>query len=241
MVEDEGDADDRHAPREGALELEAKPPALRCRGLEQRVRTGGAQNLLAGRADERGRPAVQNGLGCRHDDDHVGACERRMHAQGDRARAADVHEILALDVMHLDVTVEAARKLRRDQRLEPIAARAPREPAGDEQCLVARWNSQPLELRNCGGDRGMSRIPLDARNGKGRWLDDDRRARTTGHDCLEWLAGEREAQRVAHRCADIGDGVAGWRRPQHERVVLGGHDHEPRAGQQRNAFHGTCR
>src|SRR6185295_4665119 len=109
-----------------------------------------------------------------------------MHAQGDRARAADLHQIFALDVMHFDMTVEAARKLRRDQRFEPIASCAPREPAGDEQCLVARWNSQPLELRNCGGDRGMSRIALDARNGKGRWLDDDRRARTTGHDCLEW-------------------------------------------------------
>src|SRR6185295_19594293 len=50
MVEDEGDADDWHSPRDGALELEAKPPALRCRGLEQRVRTGGTQNLLARRA-----------------------------------------------------------------------------------------------------------------------------------------------------------------------------------------------
>ena len=115
------------------------------------------------------------------------------------------------------------------------------QTAGDEQSLVARGNSQPLELRNRGGDRGMSWITLDTRNGKGRWLDDDRRARTTGHDCLEWLAGEREAQCVAHSCADVGDGVAGWRRPQHERVVLGGHDHEPRAGQQRNALHGTCR
>src|SRR6185369_1463193 len=102
-----------------------------------RVRTGGAQNLLAGRADESGRPAVQDGLGCSYDDYHIGARERRMHTQGERARAADVYEIFALDVMHLDVAVEAARELRRDQRLEPIAARAPRETAGDEQCLVA--------------------------------------------------------------------------------------------------------
>src|SRR6476469_1004485 len=98
-----------------------------------------------GDGDERGGPAVQNGLGCRNDDNHVGACERRMHAQGDRARAADVDEILALDVMYFDMTVEAARELRGDQRLEPIAACAPREPAGDEQCLVAGWNSQPFE------------------------------------------------------------------------------------------------
>jgi hypothetical protein len=73
----------------------------------------------------------------------------------------------------------------------------------------------------------MSRIALDARNRKSRWLDDDRRARTTGHDCLEWLAGKREAQCIAHRRADIGNGVAGRGWPQYERVVLGGHDHEP--------------
>src|SRR3954465_13522231 len=56
MVGDEKNPDARHAPRQGALELEPEAPALRCRRLEQRVRIRCAKNFLAGGTDERGRP-----------------------------------------------------------------------------------------------------------------------------------------------------------------------------------------
>ncbi len=41
MVENQRGADDRNTPLERAFDLEPQPPALRCRRLEQRIRTGG--------------------------------------------------------------------------------------------------------------------------------------------------------------------------------------------------------
>ena len=155
------------------------------------------------------RASVQDGLrrGDHHDD--VGANERGVDAKRNRAGAADLDEVLALGVVHLDVAVEAPRELRRDQCLELLVARAAREPARDEQRLVSGRNAQPLELGDGRGDRSLARVALRARQRQVRRLDDDRRARPARHERFERLAGEREAQRVADRRADVRDGVPG--------------------------------
>ncbi|OLD98416.1 MAG: hypothetical protein AUG91_09285 [Actinobacteria bacterium 13_1_20CM_4_69_9] len=112
MVQHERRADHRDAPEQRALELERASPTLRRRGLEQRVGAGGAEHLGARGADERRRPAVQHRLRSGHDDDEVRVHERRVDAQGQRAHGPELHEVVAFDVVHLDVAVEATRELR---------------------------------------------------------------------------------------------------------------------------------
>ena len=241
MVEDERRADHRHPPQERALELEPEAPALRRRRLEQRVRARSAQHLWAGRADECRGTAVKHRLRRRDDDDEIGVDERRVDAQRHRTGGPELDEVVALDVVHLHVTMEAAGELRRDERLELLVSGPSREPARDEQRLVPSRDAQPLELRHRGGDRRLTRIAFGSRQRQVRWFDDDRRARSTRDERLERLAGQREAQRVTHRGADVRDRSGGRRRAEHERVVLGGHDHQPGTGDHRDARHGTCR
>ena len=63
-------------------------------------------------------------------------------------------EVGRLGVVDLDPPVEVARERRREQRLELALAGAPVEPAGDENRLACRRDSQPLELV----DRGRERV-----------------------------------------------------------------------------------
>ena len=131
--------------------------------FEQRVRACRAQHLLPRGADERGGTAVEDRFRRRDDDDDVGANECRMNAQGNASCAADLDEVLTLDVVHLDVAVEPAGELRRHERLEPLAACTACEPACDEQRLIAGRNAQALELGDCGRDRSMTRVTFGAR------------------------------------------------------------------------------
>ena len=63
---------------------------------------------------------MQDGFGGGDDDDDVGAHKRGMDPKRDRADGAQFDEVFALDVVHLDVTVEVTRELRRDECLELV-------------------------------------------------------------------------------------------------------------------------
>ena len=149
-----------------------------------------------------------------------------MNSERNRVRRADLDQVFPLDVVHLDMAVEAPRELRRDERLQLLATRAPGQASGDEQRLVAGRDTEPLELVDSRGDGGLPRILFGSRQRQLRRFDHDRDACAPRHERLERLAGEREAQRIANRRADVRDRVAGWRRPEHERVVCRSHDDE---------------
>src|SRR6266540_7014950 len=100
---------------------------------------------------------MQHRLRGRHDQDSVRADERWMDAERHGARRPQLDEVVALDVVNLDVTVETARELGRHERLELIVAGTPRQSAGDEERLIAGRNPKPLELRDSRRDRGLAR------------------------------------------------------------------------------------
>src|SRR5207247_9847463 len=133
MVKDEGRADNGDATGERALEIEPEPPALRARRLEQRVRARGTQYLPAGSADERGRPSVQHRLRRRDDEHDVGTDECGVDSQRNRARRADLDQVLALDVVHLDMAVETAGEIRRDGGVGQLVDWAEGEAGGGVQ------------------------------------------------------------------------------------------------------------
>jgi hypothetical protein len=159
---------------------------------------------------------VQHGFRSRHDDDQVGVHERRVDAERHGASAAELDQVVALDVMNLDVAVKASREVRRDERLELIVPGAAGKAARNEQRLVAGRDAQPLELPDRRRDRGLPRVPLRSRQRQVRWLDDDRRPHAARQEGFERLTCEREAQRVPHRRADIRDRIPRRRRPEHE-------------------------
>ena len=184
---------------------------------------------------------MQDRFGGRDNDDGVGTHERRVDSKRYRARGADLDQVLSLDVVHLDVTVEAPRELGRYERLQLLVARPACESPGDEKRLVAGGNAEAFELAHRCGNRGLARISLGSRKRQLRRFDHDRDACAARDERLERLAGEREAQRVANGCADVRDRVGGRRRPQHQRIVGCGHDDEARPGEQRDPGHGRCR
>ena len=158
------------------------------------------------------RATVEHGLGGCHYHDDVRANECGVDAKGDRAGGAELDEVFALDVVHLDVTVEAPRELRRDQRLELLVPRPARETARDEEGLVAGRNAEALQFGHGRADRSLTWVALRARQWEVWRLDDDRRACPARHERLERLAGEREAQGIADGRADVGDGIPWGRR-----------------------------
>ena len=99
-----------------------------------------------------------------------------MDAQRDAAGLADVDEIVRLGVVRLDVAVEAARQLRQHE-LDQLPLTGPaREPARDEDRLIARRHAGPLELLYGGRDRDAPWIVLGTGDREGRRLHDDGRA-----------------------------------------------------------------
>src|SRR2546430_16601696 len=85
--------------------------------------------------------------------DRIRAHERRVNSERNRVRRADLDQVFPLDVVHLDMAVEAPRELRRDERLQLLATRAPGQASGDEQRLVAGRDTEPLQLVDSRGDR----------------------------------------------------------------------------------------
>src|SRR5581483_9443772 len=244
VVEDERHADQGNAPRECTLERDREMPALRRRGLEERVRACRAEGVCAGSAEERRGTAVHHRLRSADDDDEIGLDEGTVDTQRRPRAAVERDELLVLDVVHDDVAVEPAREVGRHERLELALRRPPCKPGSDEQRLVARRDAEPLELVDDGGDGELARVERSARDRQRRRLDDDRRARGAPRERLERVALEREAERVAHGRADVRDRLTRRRRPQDDRVVGCRRDDEPRAREERDSRHyrpGTCR
>src|SRR5919201_3541681 len=102
--------------------------------------------MAPGRADQSGRPTVQHRFR-RGDDDHdVRLEERGMDAKRMQPSVLELHEILPLDVMDLNVPVEPPRELRRDETGKQLVPRSAGETARNEQGLVAARNPEAFEL-----------------------------------------------------------------------------------------------
>jgi hypothetical protein len=224
--------------QQGTFQLEAEPPPLRCGRLEQRICPCRAQDFPAGGCDECSRPAVQDGLCGGDDDDDVRLDERGVDAEWQRA-GVELDQVLALHVVHLDVPMEAACEVRRDEVLELAVSRSASQPAGDEERLEAGRDSQALQLLHRRGDCRLARIPLGARKRQLRRFHHDRRPRTARGDRLQWFAGEGEAKRVAHGGANVCHSVGRGRRPEDSGVIVCGHDDEPRPRKHRDPCHGA--
>ena len=121
VVEDERDAEKRNARRERPLDERREAPALRASGLEQRRRCRAPLRLGVGGGEQRGRPAVEDGLRRADHDDEVRVDELARDSHPRRA-GRDPGELRIRGVVHLHPSVEAAPKLRRDERSDLPAA-----------------------------------------------------------------------------------------------------------------------
>ena len=238
-VQSQGDAEQRHPGGQGLLELDSELPAARCGGLEQGVRVGRSQNVRAGRREQRGRAAVQDGLRGADGNDDVGLGERSIDAESPPAGPAHLDEVRALRVVHLDAAMEPSRELRVNEELQLAVPRLPGKASRDEQRLVAERGAGAVELDHRCGDRGAARVVGRPRNRERGRLDDDRRPAAAGDERLERLSGEREAERVANGSRDVGDRLDRGRRSEHDGVLAGVHHGEPRAVRQGQAGHAS--
>src|SRR6266508_5999061 len=108
------------------------------------------------------RSAVQHGFRSSDDDDDVGPHQGGMDAQLHGTCSAYVDQVVSRDVVHLDVSVEPAGELRRDERLELLVSGAPSQSARDEQRLIPARDSEALEFGHRGCDRGLAWVAVGA-------------------------------------------------------------------------------
>ena len=145
---------------------------------------------------------------------------------------ADLDEVGALRVVHLDAAVEPSRELRVNEQLQLAVPRPAGKASGDEQRLLLERGAGAVELEHRRGDRGSARVAGRSGNRERGWLDDHRRAAAARDERLERLSGEREAERIANGRGDVGDRLDRRRRSEHDGVLTGVHHGEPRAVRQ---------
>jgi hypothetical protein len=237
---DERGADHRDASAQPPLECETELPALRRRRLQQRVRAGCAERRGVGRTEQHARASVQHRLGGAHHHDEIRVDERGVDAH---VPSLDGYrdELLRLDVVHLNLSVEAARKIRRHERVDLSLVDAPGEAAGHENRHTIRRDAGPLELVDRDGDRGRPGFDRRRRDGLSRRLDHDRRAPASRDERLERLAREGEAERVAYRGGDVRDRLSRRRRREHDGIVVRTDHGDARSGEKRDAPQGSAR
>ena len=180
---------------------------------------------------------MDDSLGGRHDDDDVRFDDRRMDAERDSGRLPDDGEPLALDVVDLNASVEAAGKLGRNEPFDVAPSGAAREARGYEERLPLARNPAPLELGNRRGDRVLARIARAARDGQRRSLDQDGRAAAARGERLERLARQRKPQRILHGCTDVRERAARRGRAEDERAVRRIDERDARALKKRHSGH----
>ena len=78
-------------------------------------------------------------------------------------------------------------------------------------------------------------------SGKRRRLDEDRCPSATRCQAFERGPRQRKAERVPNRGRDVDNPLGRRRRPKNDVIVPGRHQDDARAGEQRNAAHGTMR
>ena len=221
---------------DGGFELEPEPPGRRPGRLEQRVGRGGsAYRRRVARRDERSGASVQHGL-CRRDGQHeVGLDEIRM----DATRSPETDQRVVFRVVHHDPAVELARLRRRKEPLEIALGETAAEPACHEDRLALVRHAAPLELLDRCRDRRLPGVLRRAGQRERRRLDEDRRPSATRRQAFERGPRQREAERVPNRGRDVDDPLGRRRRPKNDVIVPGRHQDDARAGEQRNAAHGS--
>jgi hypothetical protein len=81
-----------------------------------------------------------------------------------------------------------------------------------------------LELVDDSGERLPTGVVLDAGEGQGRRLDDDRDRSAAGDEMLERRPREGIAERFGDGGTDGGEWLEGWRRREQSGVVVDGHE-----------------
>jgi hypothetical protein len=219
MVESERDTQHRRARGQGPFERDAEPPALRISGLEQGVRAGRAEHRGVARREQETRAAVADGLGRADRQHEVGLDEAAVDAHRHVPGGADLDEVVALDVVHLDAAAETSCEVGRDELLEPLAVQARREPGGHEQGLALGRDAARNKRLDRRFERRAPRIAEHARERERGRLDHHRRSPTPGRRLFERRPGQREPQRVSDRRADVVDCGGRRRRAQDDGVL----------------------
>jgi hypothetical protein len=186
---------------------------------------------------------VDDGLGRRDDDDHVGLEQAGVDAERDPAQLPDLDQAGILDVVDHHPAAEAPGERRRDdpELLEVALAEPSRKSSRNEQGLVLDRDAGSPELIDDGADRRSPRVVLRGRDRQRRRLDHDRGAPPRPCEGLERLAGEGKAERVSDGRADVPDCLAGRPRPQDDCVVRRVHDRQPRPREHGDARQGSAR
>ena len=243
VVEDERDAEERHARRERALEPRReppRPPSRSSRGASPPWRAAAPRRSRrrAASRDRRGAPSRRR--------------SRRRRDRSRRARRDAERRLLAVverDERRIGGVVNATRPWKRRANSgvtsadDRALARPSREPArrrGASGRSLGIPSASSAVRHGC--DRSRPRIACRARQraaaatGRRSSLA-ARRARAPRASSPS--SGKRSASRVA--ACDVGP-ASGRRRPQDDRVVGRRGDHEPRAGEERDALHvsGFC-
>lgn len=153
----------------------------------------------------------------------------------------DLHELVALHVVHLDPAPKTACDLRRNEQLQLAMCGTACEASGHEQRLALRRGARAFELEHRRRDRCPPWVGRRAGNRERGRLDDDRCPGASRDERLERLAGEWKAKRVADGCRHVRDRVDRRRWGEHDRVLARVDDREPRAVRQREPGQGIAR
>ena len=156
----------------------------------------------------------------------------------DATRSPEADQGLVFRVVHHDPAVELACLRRRKEPLEVALGETAAEPSCDEDRLAFVGHAAALQLLDRRCDRRLAGVLRRARQRQRRGLDEDRRPSATRRQAFERGTGQREAERVANRGGGVDHPLGRRRRPKNDIVVTGRHQHDARAGEQRNAAHG---
>ena len=202
VVEDERDAEEAGACRDGRFDRERELPHGLARGLDEGARRRGTshRSCVAG-GEQRARATVDDGLGRRDDEHEVGVDDGRIDAD----LAGERGEVGRGRVVHHDPSTKRSSLGRGQEAFELVPSGPAGEPARDEQGDAIVRYPEPVELVEDGRERGLPRIRLRAWHGERRRLDDDGHARVARDQPLERQALEWKRQRVANRRRDVDD------------------------------------
>ncbi len=238
VVEDEGDAEQLGPSGECGLDGERELPGRLAGSLHERAGSGrAADGRRVARGEQGARAAAHDRLrgGDRHHDVRLG--ERARDGGARAVLEVELDEARFGRVVDDDLPPELACLGRRQQLLELASRQASLEPSCDENRLPLVRHAERGELgdQRCEGAR--SRVEVRSRHGQRGRLDHDRHARPGSYDVGERRTVEREPQRVADGRLRVGHASGRARREENDGLVVDGHVHDPRAGEERDAAH----
>ena len=182
VVEDERDAEEARARRDGCFDRERELPHGLARGLDEGARRcSPAHRSCVARGEQRTRATVDDGLGRRDDEHEVGLDDGRI----DEDLAGEGGEVGRGRVVHHDPSTKRSSLGRGQEAFELVPSGPAGEPARDEQRDARVRYPEPVELVEDGRKRGLPRIRLRAWHGERRRLDYDGHARVARDQPLE--------------------------------------------------------